>query len=99
MLRGRILRPAPVVIVVTACIDRFAFCLATSTIIRTVAVAGTSSGLLILENPCMAAARGAGPRIIAAVAMVFVDVCPVIYHIMALITFSVLLMSARSVRL
>ena len=56
VLRGRILRPVSIVVIMAAGIDRFAFCLATSTIIRTVAVAGTSSSLLILENPCMAAA-------------------------------------------
>ena len=74
VLRGRILRPASVIIVVTACIDRFAFCLATSTIIRTVAIAGTSSGLLILENPCMAAARGASPAVLRAIAVVLINI-------------------------
>ena len=64
-------------------INRLRFCLTASTGVRTIAVAGTSGCLLILENPCMAAAGGASPRSVRTGTVVFIHISAEIFCVMA----------------
>ena len=57
-------------------VDGFALGLTAGTGVRTVAVASTGGSLLILENPCMAAAVRASPRTIRAGTVVFIHISP-----------------------
>ena len=75
VLTGRILLPASITVTMAAGIDRLRFCLTTSTAIRPIAVAGAGRGLLILKNPCMAAAFRAGARPISTGSVTFGGVC------------------------
>ena len=75
VLAGRILLPASITVTMAAGIDRLRFCLTTSTAIRPIAVAGAGRGLLILKNPCMAAAFRAGARPISTGSVTFGGVC------------------------
>ena len=52
----RLIAIRKIAIAVTTRIDCFGFCLTASAGVRTVAVAGTGGSLLILKNPCVAAA-------------------------------------------
>ena len=75
VLTAGIFFPRAVTITMAAGIDRLRFCLTTSTAIRPIAVAGAGRGLLILKNPCMAAAFRAGARPISTGSVTFGGVC------------------------
>ena len=75
MLTGRILLPRAIAIAVTTRIDCFGFCLTASAGVRTVAVAGTGGSLLILKNPCMAAAVRAGTGTVTTSTVTFGRIC------------------------
>jgi len=82
---------------VAAGIDGFAFRLSADARIVSVAIAGASGGLLILQYPCMASARGASPAAVGTRAMLFIYISPQILNIMAKVTLKVLLMTAGCV--
>ena len=84
VLRCRILLPASIGIAVTGCVDGFALALAAIAAIFSIAVSCTRCILLIVQNPCVAAAVRAGPGPIAAVAVILVNVSAKIFYIMAL---------------
>ena len=85
-------------IAVTTRIDCFGFCLTASAGVRTVAVAGTGGSLLILKNPCVAAAVRAGTGTVTTSAVALVGVCSKILNVVAGITFVVICVAARRMR-
>ena len=84
VLTAGIFLPASIGIAVAGCVDGFTFGLTASTGVRTVTVAGAGCVALVVQHPCMAAAGRAGPRPIAAVAVLLVNVSAKIFYIMAL---------------
>ena len=86
MLTGRILLPRAIAIAVTTRIDCFGFCLTASAGVRTVAVAGTGGSLLILKNPCMAAAVRAGTGTVTTSAVTLIGVSAKVLDVVAEIT-------------
>ena len=83
MLTGRILLPRAIAIAVTTRIDCFGFCLTASAGVRTVAVAGTGGSLLILKNPCMAAAVRAGTGAVTTSAVALIGVSAKVLDVVA----------------
>ena len=75
MLTGRILLPRAIAIVVSACINGFALGLTAGAGIRPVTVAGTGGSLLILKNPCVAAAVRAGTGTVTTSTVTFGRIC------------------------
>ena len=95
MLTGRILLPRAIAIAVTTRIDCFGFCLTASAGVRTVAVAGTGGSLLILKNPCMAAAVRAGTGTVTTSAVTLIGVSAKVLDVVAEITLIIVCMAAR----
>ena len=95
MLTGRILLPRAIVIAVTTRIDCFGFCLTASAGVRTVAVAGTGGSLLILKNPCVAAAVRAGTGTVTTSAVTLIGVSAKVLDVVAEITLIIVCMAAR----
>ena len=75
VLTGRILLPRTIAVAVAACIDGFALGLTAGAGIRPVTVAGTGGSLLILKNPCMAAAVRASAGTVSTGAVTLGSVC------------------------
>ena len=98
MLTGRILLPRAIAIVVSACIDCFGFCLTASAGVRTVAVAGTGGSLLILKNPCMAAAVRAGTGTVTTSAVTLIGVSAKVLDVVAGVTLVIVCVSLRRMR-
>ena len=95
MLTGRILLPRAIAIAVTTRIDCFGFCLTASAGVRTVAVAGTGGSLLILKNPCVAAAVRAGTGTVTTSAVTLIGVSAKVLDVVAEITLIIVCMAAR----
>ena len=95
VLTGRILLPRAIAIAVTTRIDCFGFCLTASAGVRTVAVAGTGGSLLILKNPCMAAAVRAGTGTVTTSAVTLIGVSAKVLDVVAEITLIIVCMAAR----
>ena len=83
VLTGRILLPRAIAIAVTTRIDCFGFCLTASAGVRTVAVAGTGGSLLILKNPCVAAAVRAGTGTVTTSAVTLIGVSAKVLDVVA----------------
>ena len=95
VLTGRILLPRAIAIAVTTRIDCFGFCLTASAGVRTVAVAGTGGSLLILKNPCVAAAVRAGTGTVTTSAVTLIGVSAKVLDVVAEITLIIVCMTAR----
>ena len=95
VLRCRILFPRAIAIAVTTRIDCFGFCLTASAGVRTVAVAGTGGSLLILKNPCMAAAVRAGTGAVTTSAVTLIGVSAKVLDVVAGVTLVIVCMTAR----
>ena len=97
VLRGRILYPISIAVIMAARIDHFGFRLAAGAGIIGIAIGRAACGLLALQHPSVAAAGGAGPAVLCTSSVVFVDVSPKILCVSAPITFIVLGMTASFV--
>ena len=95
MLTGRILLPRAIAIAVTTRIDCFGFCLTASAGVRTVAVAGTGGSLLILKNPCVAAAVRTSAGTVGTRAVALIGVSAKVLDVVAEITLIIVCMAAR----
>ena len=95
MLTGRILLPRAIAIAVTTRIDCFGFCLTASAGVRTVAVAGTGGSLLILKNPCVAAAVRTSAGTVGTRAVTLIGVSAKVLDVVAEITLIIVCMAAR----
>lgn len=98
MLRGGILHPISITVIMAAGVDRLLLALPAGTGVIRIAIDRAACGLLALQNPSMRAAGGAGPAVLCTSSVVFVDVSPKILCVSAPITFIVLGMAARFVR-
>ena len=76
-------------------VDGFALGLTAGTGVRTVAVASTGGSLLILENPCMAAAVRASAGTVGARAVALIGVSAKVLDVVAEITLIIVCMAAR----
>ena len=95
VLRCRILFPRAIAIAVTTRIDCFGFCLTASAGVRTVAVAGTGGSLLILKNPCVAAAVRTSAGTVGTRAVALIGVSAKVLDVVAEITLIIVCMTAR----
>ena len=95
VLAGRILLPRAIAIAVTTRIDCFGFCLTASAGVRTVAVAGTGGSLLILKNPCVAAAVRASAGTVGTRTVALIGVSAKVLDVMAGVTLVIVCMTAR----
>ena len=95
VLTGRILLPASITVTMAAGVNSFALGLTASAGVRTVAVAGTGGSLLILEDPCVAAAVRTSAGTIAASAVALIGVSAKVLDVVAEITLIIVCMAAR----
>ena len=74
MLRGGILHPISITVIMAAGVDRLLLALPAGTGVIRIAIDRAACGLLALQNPSMRAAGGASPTVLRAIAVVLINI-------------------------